>query len=52
MKIPFEIYELLTTDIKGEKYYPKKNLSETQLKDLKDINDKYKRLYGIDLISF
>lgn len=52
MRIPIEIEELLLDNPNGNGYIPKEDLSEKDLKELKELNKEYKKLYGIDLIFF
>lgn len=52
MKITAEIDALLLDNPNGEGYIPQEDLSESEMKKLKEINDEYKKLYGIDLITF
>lgn len=52
MKITAETYELLDNNPDGDGYIPREDLTEEQMKELKEINKDYKELYGINLISF
>ena len=52
MKITAEIYGLLYDNPNGDGYIPREDLTETQLKELKELNEEHKKLYGTDLIFF
>ena len=51
---PTEEFLKLVTDNFDDRggYIPRENLTEAQIKELKQINKEYKDFYGIDLIHF
>ena len=50
MKITAEIDALLLDNPNVKGYIPREDLSESQMKKLKEINEEHKKLYGTDLI--
>ena len=52
MKLPVEIEALLLNNPNGDGYIPQEGLSVSELNQLKEINNEYKKLYNIDLITF
>ena len=52
MKITAEIDALLLDNPNGDGYIPQEDLTKDEIEKLKEINNEYKKLYGIDLITF